>query len=75
MALHPSGWPLKWNGSTPRLYVLEKYYDESKGETPQQGYDKYMQLPFFGFAQAKNFVPLGLNFLMIQLEIFYSFSL
>jgi hypothetical protein len=58
MALHPSGFPLVWNGFSPCIGVLERQFDASKGETPQQGYERYLQLPFFAFAAKMQFGPL-----------------
>ena len=58
MAMHPSGFPLEWNGVSPHLYVLQRMFDASKGETPQMGYDRYLQLPFFAFAAKLQLGPL-----------------
>jgi hypothetical protein len=56
--MHPSGFPLKWNGSTPLPYVLNNFFDPKKGETVQDGYEKYLQLPFFAFAAKVQLGPL-----------------
>ena len=50
MQMHPSGFPAQWNGTHPMLYVLERHFDPKKGETAaKEGYERYMQLPFFSF--------------------------
>jgi hypothetical protein len=56
--MHPSGFPLEYNGSTPLPYVLKPFFNPSKGETIQDGYKKYMQLPFFAFAAQQQLGPL-----------------
>ena len=60
--MHPSGFPAKWNGTHPMLYVLQRHFDPKKGETAaKEGYERYMQLPFFSFvAQLRSEgVPMG----------------
>jgi hypothetical protein len=60
--MHPSGFPARWNGTHPMLYVLERHFDPKKGETAEnEGYERYMQLPFFSFvAQLRSQgVPMG----------------
>ena len=49
---------MAWNGFSPHLGVLERHFDAKKGETPQQGYERYLQLPFFAFAAKIGYGPL-----------------
>lgn len=56
-----SGYPSTWNGSLPRAYVLERHFDASKGETHQDGYKRYLELPFFTFAKNAQLGPLDTN--------------
>jgi len=60
--MHPSGFPAQWDGKYPMLYVLERHFDASKGETAaKEGYTRYLELPFFSFvAQLRSQgVPMG----------------
>ena len=61
MAMLSSGMPSKWNGKSPCLSVLRDFFDPSKGETPDDGYGKYMQLPCWAFfAQLRSEgIPMG----------------
>jgi len=50
--MHASGFPLKWDGHFPALYVLTNNYPKEYAESPQKAYERYLQLPFFAFAAA-----------------------
>jgi len=56
-----SGYPSTWDGFLPRAYVLERHFDASKGETHQDGYKRYLQLPFFTFAKNAQLGPMDTN--------------